>query len=325
MRVPVVLGVVLVVLGSAWVATGVAAVTPTRTLPQAQAVTPLGLTGRRVVFGVGVSPAECTVKLWSIAKRSVTRFANPKNPSCTVETSTGTGIAAVSVATSRVAWIAYIGGNIREWSLFTSRTPGARPLRLRFTARDVMGPQPIVLGQGTAQGIPYAVNRELVYLAEDGTRLFKVVAPDAISLVAAGPGPSGIRVVALTAGGSILAFSATGEAAADDIVPDGVVKALELIGAGVVYQVDNVAHIVGPAGDTPVELPPGATMVDAAAGRILYERAGSLGAVTIATGVDVPLVAGTRRQPVHGQLDVSGLAWAAGSTVNWRPGPLPAA
>ncbi len=143
-------------------------------------------------------------------------------------------------------------------------------------------------------------------------------------MIAAGPGPSGIRVVAATADGRILALAADGTAAADDIVPDAPVKALSLIAAGVAYQTGSTVHVVGPAGETTVTLAGAATMVDAAAGRILYQRAGDLGAVTIATGADVQLVDGDRRHPVTGRLDAAGLAWAQGATVNWRPGPLPA-
>jgi hypothetical protein len=312
----------LVVAGGAVAATAV--VSPARTVPQAAQVTPLGLTGRRVVFGVGVSPAECRVRSWSISKGSVATLGVPRTPSCTIETSTGTGIATVSVAASRVVWLAYGGGNIREWSLFTATPANPRPQRLRFAARNVDGPAPIVVGPGTALGVPYAVNREVVYLGEDGARLFRTVAPAAVQMVAAGPGPNGIRVVALTAAGTILALGLDGSPVADDLIPDGPVEALRLAAAGVAFQVANEVHVVGPAGDTLVTLPAGATMVDAAAGRILYQRAGDLGAVTVADGADAKLVDGSPARPVQGQLEAAGLAWARGTTVNWRPGPLPA-
>jgi hypothetical protein len=303
----------------------VAQVTPMRTLAQPGTVTPLGLTGRMVAFATGVSPAECRVRLWSIGKGAVTSFGLPKSPTCTIETSTGSGIASVAVATSRVVWLAYTGGNIREWSLYTARVPGAKPLRLRFAARNVDGPAPIVLGQGTPQAIPYAVNREIVLLGDDGVRLFKVVAPDAVRMIAAGAGPNGVRLVALTAADRILALTADGSPAADDIVPVGVVRSLALFAGGVAYQVGSLVHVVAPTGEELLTLPAGATMVDAAAGRILYERAGDLGAVTVATGADITLVDGTPSRPARGRLDAAGLAWSVGKTANWRPGPLPAA
>jgi hypothetical protein len=318
---------VILVAGLALVVTAAASavVTPGKTLTQPGAVTPLALTGRKVAFGMGVSPAECRVKLWSIGKGSVATLPQPPlGASCTVETSTGTGIASVSLATERVVWLAYGGGNIREWSLFTATPKSARPLRLRFTSRGVDGPAPIVVGPGTPTGIPYAVNREIVYLGENGTRLFKVIADSPIRMIAAGPGPFGIRVVALTADGRIIPLSADGTAAGDDIVADGPVKALRLFAGGVAYQVGADVHIVGP-GATTVTLPGGATMVDVAAGRILYQRSGDLAALTIAGGATVQLVDGSPAKPVLGQLEASGLAWARGTTVNWRPGPLPAA
>jgi hypothetical protein len=318
----------LALAGSAVAASSV--VSPGKSLSQPGTVTPLALTGRTAAFAVGVSPAECRVKRWAVGTGTVTTFGLAVSPSCTIETSTGTGIASVSVATNRVAWLAYTGGNIREWSLFTARLPGAKPLRLRFVARGVDGPAPIVLGPGTPQGIPYAVGPEVVYLGEDGTRLFKTIASEPIALIAAGPGPNGIRVVALTAGGHILALGSDGNPVADDIVVDGAVSALRLFAGGVAYQTGSLVHVVGPSGETLVTLPPGSTMVDAAAGRILYQRmrfahAGDLGAVTIATGADVLLVAGSRAKPVIGQLEAAGLTWARGTSVNWRPGPLPAA
>jgi hypothetical protein len=163
-----------------------------------------------------------------------------------------------------------------------------------------------------------------VYLGESGSRLFKVVADSAVRQIAAGPGPFGIRVVALTADGSIVPLAADGTAAGDVIVPEGPVKALRLFAGGVAYQVGSVVEIVGP-GATTVPLPGGATMVDVAAGRVLFTSSGDLGAVTIATGAVVQLVDGSPAKPVQGQLDAAGLAWARGSTVSWRPGPLPAA
>lgn len=311
----------LVLAGAAAATTSVVA--PARTLPQASQVTPLGLTGRRVAFGVGVSPDECRVKLWSVSANAVTPFGVRANPTCTISTSTGSGIDSVSVASTRVAWVAHTGGNIREWSLLTASVQSPKPVRLRFVARGVDGPRPIVLGPGTPEGIPYAVGREIVYRSDDGTRLFRTLAPGPVRLVAAGPGPAGIRVVALTADGRILSLTGDGSPAADDIVPEGGVAALRLLAAGVAYQVGTVVHVVGPGVEQQVTLPARATMVDAAAGRVLYQRRGALGAVVLSTGEDVPLVEGSPRAPVLGQLEPSGLAWANGSTVFWRPGPLP--
>lgn len=298
------------------------ALTPSRVLVARGNVTALDLTGRTVVVATGVSPKPCAVLLWRTWKQSAIRVA--PGVDCTIETSTGVGIAAVSAAADRVVWLAYAGGNTREWSLFTATPSARRPLRLRFSARSVDGPPPIVLGPGTAEGIPYGVNRELVYLANDGTRLFRVVTAEPVRLVASGRGPNGIRVVAYTSAGSIVALTASGVAGADDIVVKEPVRSLRLFRAGIAYQVGDLVHIARAGGETLVDLPVGATMVDAAGAHILYQRAGGLGAVSVADGRTEMIVDGTRAQPAAGQLDAAGFAWAQRAAVSWRAGTLPA-
>jgi len=64
-------------------------------------------------------------------------------------------------------------------------------------------------------------------------------------------------------------------------------------------------------------------MVDVAQGRILWTRAGDLGATTIATGKSERLVDGTNASPVYGQIEPRGYAWAQGKLVRWRSGRLP--
>ncbi len=178
------------------------------------------------------------------------RSSQASAPSCTIETSTGTGIASVSVASDRVVWLAYGGGNIREWALYTAPADEhqAASAPVRRAKRRRAGAD---RGRARARrsACPYAVNREIVYLGEDGVRLFKVIADSPVRLIAAGPGPFGIRVVALTAEGRIVPLAADGSAAGDNIVVDGVVKALRLFAGGVAYQVGNVVNIVGPRRD----------------------------------------------------------------------------
>ena len=296
--------------------------TPGRSLTQAGEIVPLALTGRKIAFGVGVSPAECRVKLWSITKGSVT-FGLPKTPSCTIETSTGSGVFAVSVASTRVVWLAYTGGNIREWFLFTATAEKPTPKRLRFVSADVDGPAPVVLGPGTALGIPYAVRRQVVFLGDDGVPLFTTTLADPVRLITAGPGPDGIRVAALTSAGHIVALTRVGSPAADDIVPGGAVRALRVFSGGIAYQLGNTVRLVRGGDVQNVTLPPGAVMVDAPASRILYERAGDLWAATTHAGSNVLLADGSPAQPVHGQLETTGLAWTSGATVYWRAGPPP--
>ena len=88
-----------------------ATVSPSVTAPAP--VTALAMDGANVAFATGSSRGDCDrVWVWNVANRRQTRF--PRPTSC-VETSTGHGIAALSVAAKRVLWLQFTGGNTREW------------------------------------------------------------------------------------------------------------------------------------------------------------------------------------------------------------------
>ena len=149
-------------------------------------VTALALDGARVAYASARSSGDCDrVRIWNLRTGTVTRLG--RTTQC-VETSTGTGIAAVSIAGSRVLWLHYTGGNIREWSLFTATTASPRPRRLSFVARDVDAPPPIVIGEGDSTDgtarLPYAVDRHVVVLRGDGTRVWSWTAPERVTAVA---------------------------------------------------------------------------------------------------------------------------------------------
>jgi hypothetical protein len=102
-------------------------------------------------------------------------------------------------------------------------------------------------------------------------------------------------------------------------------KALGVLLSGAAIQVGNEVAVVPPgAQEAPsMPLPRGTTMIDVAQERIVWERAGDLGATTIATGMSVRLVDGSPARPVLGQLSPVGLAWAQGRVLRWRAGRLP--
>ena len=96
-----------------------------------------------LAYAGGRSRGDCDrVRIWSRATRRSVALGRPTH--CE-ETSTGTGIAALSIAGSRVLWLHYTGGNIREWSLFTATTTARKPRLLRFISADVDADAPIVL------------------------------------------------------------------------------------------------------------------------------------------------------------------------------------
>jgi hypothetical protein len=175
---------------AATIASAVAAITAPAPVQALALDTPL------LAYASGRTARDCDrVRIWNRASRRTTTFG--RTTSCE-RTSTGSGIAALSIAGNRVLWLHYAGGNIREWSLFTATTTALRPRRLRFVARDVDAPAPIVLGEGdtTRYGdlLPYAVDREVVVLHPNGSRALAWSAPSRVTALGANWGGVAVAV-----------------------------------------------------------------------------------------------------------------------------------
>jgi len=293
--------------------------TPGRTQVRHGPITALSLDHSSIAFVVGRTKADCEhVELWNPDLRGIWRFSRP-GP-CTNVGSTGMGITSVSVTGNRVAWIAYNGGNFRDWLLLTATTTQNAPRQLRFVTRDVEapGPPPIVLGPGSSAGIPYAVGSTLVLLRPNGARAFAWNAPARIAAVSAGSGPGGAAVIALLATGEVDVLAADGSLLETYSYPAGAVASIALAPTGALLQVGSTVEIRrGPASIRSVDLPDSAQMLDFAERRILYSVSGSIHALHIGTGVDSMLVKGSGAHPVLAALDPHGFAWARGSRVNW--------
>jgi hypothetical protein len=309
---------------------GTGAIASLGAVPAAQsALTPapvvgIALTRGNVAFAVGPSKGDCDhAALWLQATK-VIRFGQKSPLPCAQSTSTGQGIWDIAVARSRVIWLSYTGGNLRDWQLWTATPTKRTPKQLRFVERDVAAPPPIVVGPGTAHGVPFAVDAQVVYLGENGAPVFKTTLAAPVRLLAAGNGPNGIRVVAALSSGAVVALDATGSTVTEFPYPVGQVRAVRLTAVAVVVQDGNQVRFLtpGPAGAT-TTLPAGSVLVDVAQGRLLYARHGDIRARGIPSGPDVLLADGTPRKPARGQLEPQGFAWSLGKRINWRPGPLP--
>jgi hypothetical protein len=150
MRTIAVSAAVLALLASAAAAAGNP---PGRTQTRAGPITDLALTHASIAFVVGRTARDCDhVELWNPDSKGTWRFGRPRP--CGEETSTGSGIWDVAVASGRALWLEYTGGNIREWSLKTATTSRKSPRLLRFVARDVDARPPFVLGPGALDGTP---------------------------------------------------------------------------------------------------------------------------------------------------------------------------
>lgn len=329
------LGTALVVAVAA--TSGGAAVKPQASIALPLPVRDLAMTGRSVAWvqapirgfeylGPGVDVCG-QVGLWVAGSGKRWQF-NPKvNTNCTEGASTGEGFWDVAVATRRLLWIEYGGGNFRDWDLVTASTTKRRPVVLVHVNLDVDAEPPLVLGPGTPAGIPYARGDTVVYFGEKGTPIFTRDLADPVRAVAAGIGDGGLRVAALLRDGSIVGLDARGRTV-QTIRPQGVVSAIRVSSLGIAVQRGRLKRgLVLPypkvwIGSRAVALPAGARMVDVGQGLVLWTRAGDLGATSIRTGRRTVLANGSGAAPYFGQLEEGGLAWAKKRELHWRAGPL---
>jgi hypothetical protein len=299
-------------------ATAAAAVNlPGRSYVRPAAVSELALTHASIAFAVGATARDCDhVELWNPDVRGTWRFGRPRP--CGDVPSTGAGISDVAVATSRVVWLEFAGGNIRDWQLKTATITRKSPRLLRFVSRDVDAAPPIVLGEGARDGIPYAVEDEVTFLGDNGARIFRVTAPAKVAALAAGPPSGPARIAVLLESGPVVLLDGAGRELSTLDFAAGAVRAIRLAGVGVVAQVGREVRIGnGPTPARTVTLPPGAVMLDYAQGRVLYRLGRTVFTARVATGTRARLLSfATTDTPV--ELDVHGLAWARGRSVNWQ-------
>lgn len=159
--------------------------------------------GPYVAVAEGRSLHDCDrVSIWITSQKRLVKLG--RRTHCE-ETSTGSGIAALTIARNRAVWLHYGGGNIREWSLWTATTTSRAPRRLALATDEPDAPSPIVIGGGDfdrRQGfsndvLPYAVGRKVVVLTASGSRSYTWDAPSRVTALDSDPG---VLVVAVEDG-----------------------------------------------------------------------------------------------------------------------------
>ena len=164
----------------------------------AQPVTALAVSGTKVAYAT----ADCRVSLWDRSAHRVTHFA--PGPACE-QTSTGTAVAAVSIAGTRVVFLHYTGGNIREWSLWTATPARPKPRQIAFATSDPEAAPPLVLGRGRDGVVPWANGKTVTVVRADGSRALRWTAPAAVTALTESPG--GVTVA--TANGAVTTVGRT--------------------------------------------------------------------------------------------------------------------
>jgi hypothetical protein len=289
---------------------------PGRTLTRSAPITALGLTHASVAFSVARTKTDCDhVELWNTDTRGTWRFGK-KQPCGDLPLLFGIG--PIGVATDRVVWVSFAGGNLTDWQLWTATPTKKTPRRLAFVERDTMDAPAIVVGPGTQQAVPYAVGANVTWLGESGAAVFKWTAPSEVLAITSGSGPSGWRVAALLASGDVAVLNGSGAVAATYSFAPGQVKWIGLAPAGLVVQLPGgKVEIRSRTQTRTAQLKPNAIVLDYAEGRILYRVGQTLWLRQVGSGSEAQLLQGSRRQPIAATLDTHGLAWTQGATVNW--------
>jgi hypothetical protein len=300
-----------------------AVLAPGRSLTNAAPVTALSVTGRSVVFAVGRTKRDCgSVRLWDTVSRGLWTFGTRTILGCEEGPSGGFGIGQVGTSGRRVFWVTSIGGNITDYQLWTATPSRPSPRRLAIESAETGDSPPIIVGAGSREGVPYAIDRTVTLVSDAGARVFRTTLASAVRLLTTGTGPGDARVLAALADGSVVTLSRTGSVLRTDTYGTGV-RAIALGLVGPLVEVGNVVTIGRPTG-TKITLPPGALMLDYRQRAIVYRKGTQVRKRHIATGADALLqvIPIKPYQPMLFSTDSWGAAWAKGASVSWRSGPL---
>jgi hypothetical protein len=269
-------------------------------------VSAVGLAGTEVGYADEYRRGCHEVRRWDVATRGDVRVASH----CFVATSTGSGIAAVSVAGGRVLWLTYIGGNTREWSLWTKRG-AVRAKRIEFTAADVNGPAPIVVGRAWDDSLPYALGSTIVVLSSNGSRKFSLDAPEAVSALSA----HSRGYAALLADGSVLAISPTGRILGQTPFDVGDAQSALLAAPGLIVETRAGLEIHRGSAVERIQLPAGSRFLGYSEGIVAYATGKQLRLRRLANGNDV--LFRTLAPRFEAQLGRRGLAYASGRALGF--------
>ena len=246
------------------------------------------------------------IRLWDVVSRSDRRLASH----CFVSTSTGSGVAGVIASEGRALWLTYIGGNIREWSLWT-KAGRAKARKIAFLAADVDGPAPVLLGHAWEGSLPYATGSKIVVLAPNGSRRFTLTAPDSVvSLSAHSRG-----YAAVLASGNVLTISPTGKLLRTFPFDEGFVQDAVLAAPGLVVKTRSGLEIHNGDSIRQISLPQGARFLGLSEGIVAYGTGRQLRLRRLANGHDT--LFRTLEPRFQAQLGRRGIVYATGRTLGF--------
>jgi hypothetical protein len=277
------------------------------TIRTAGPVEALGVTATETIFAARESARCVQVGVYDNADHGVRRYARH----CWEATSTGSGVAGVAVSGGRALWLTYVGGNTRDWTLYTRTTTGGARV-LRRASSDVDAPPPIVIGTASEQGLPYSVGSALTVVRRDGSRALSWQAPARIVASSA----QGSSFTAVLENGDVAELAADGTLLGMHDYAPHTVRSSAGIRGGILVQTGRTIELRRGAEVQSFPVPAGARLAGFSSGVVAYATASELHLLRTADGRDVVY----QRLPrgFRAGLDRRGAAWAAGRTVTFR-------
>src|SRR5581483_1952713 len=269
----------------------------------------LARSGYSVAFLSAPEKGHCgpSVELWDLAGRGVWRLGRHTDRLCASKPSTGNGITSVAVAGNRAVWLAYAGGNDRDWILYTATTTRPTERQLTFRTVDVDAPPPIVLGTASQSVIPYALGSSVRVIAADGRRLYTWRAPGQVTNLTA----YGSEVAVFVRGGRCFVLESSGAVAHTYAFRPGSVQQFALGGRGLVVQLPGGRiEVRRGASIHRFSISPQARMLDYAGNILLYRIGNSVHGRFLWTGKDRVV-----RHATLAVVETNGMSYARGDRV----------
>lgn len=277
--------------------------------PAGAGVGPVDVSAGSFAGGIGWTRSTCEgAVLWvpGIRQRWLFHVPGP----CPA-TSTGRGVSAVAVSGRRIVFLSYVGGNTREWRLWTATPTAKKPRLIRSASADADAAPPILLGNGGEAGIPYAVGRGVFVLSASGARVLTWQAPaDIVSLNV----HSGLLAATLD-DGTVQTVSPAQPTSVDSYDQPGA-RTAEAITGGVVIEAADGIHLRKGPRTLRFDVPAGARMVGYNDGWLTYASGREIHLYSYQRKQDV-LARTVRSAPVSADADRGGMGWTNGGTLCW--------
>ena len=138
--------------------------------------------GSLVAATLDQGAAECWhSELWNAATNKPTHFG--KKVACAAPG----GIRGPSIVGQRALWATNLGGNLRDWTVWTATPTSPVPKALaKVGSVDASDPDPVVIGGAGAGIVAYAVGAAVTALHSNGSTAWKLTAPATVTMLTSG-------------------------------------------------------------------------------------------------------------------------------------------